>query len=94
MTFQDAAPPRLLAVVHDLSLEPTWKEEWIQEALVNALASAEEHHLRALALLFLLWGGFLWSGQPVTVVVGEQAYALRLHRMTVARELGHGLPHG
>lgn len=43
--------------------------------------------LGGLALVFLLWGGFLWSGQPVTVVVGEQSYPLRLHRLTVAAVL-------
>ncbi len=39
--------------------------------------------LGGFALLLLLWGGYLWSGQPVSVVVGDQTYPLRIHRLTV-----------
>ena len=43
-------PPRLLAVVHDLSLDPTWKEEWVAQALDGALLESERRGLRSLGL--------------------------------------------
>jgi hypothetical protein len=41
---------RLLAVVHDLSGDPTWKEEWVSSALAAALRHAERLGVESLGL--------------------------------------------
>ena len=46
-------PLRLLAIVHDLNQEPSWREEWIASALDIILAEAETRRLRSIALPFL-----------------------------------------
>ena len=43
-------PPRLLAIVHDLELEPSWREEWIAGALHEAVRIIEERGLISIAL--------------------------------------------
>jgi len=47
---QPGAPLRLLAVVHDLAQEPTWREEWIGAALAGVLREVRAQRVRALAL--------------------------------------------
>jgi hypothetical protein len=34
---EDGGPTRFLAVVHDLSQEPSWREEWVAQALGEVL---------------------------------------------------------
>ena len=46
-------PTRLLAIVHDLNLEPSWREEWIESALKGIFLIAENQRLRSIALPFL-----------------------------------------
>jgi hypothetical protein len=43
----------LLAVVHDLNREPSWKEEWIASALDRIFREAESRKLRSIALPML-----------------------------------------
>jgi hypothetical protein len=43
----------LLAVVHDLSAEPTWRREWVRSALQAALSEAELRELTALSVPLL-----------------------------------------
>jgi hypothetical protein len=43
-------PKRFLAIVHDLSKDPTWSEGTIQEALGNVFREAEERRLTAIAV--------------------------------------------
>jgi hypothetical protein len=43
-------PLELRAIVHDLAQDPTWREEWVREALVETLREAERHRLQALEL--------------------------------------------
>ena len=43
-------PLRLLAIVHDLNQEPTWREEWVISALVGIFRQVENRKLRSLAL--------------------------------------------
>ena len=43
-------PPRISAVVHDLSQDPTWTEEWIVQSLGASLGRAEERGFRSLGL--------------------------------------------
>ena len=42
--------PELLAVVHDLSQEPSWRDEWIEQALHHALEEAERRRIIALGM--------------------------------------------
>ena len=46
-------PLEILAVVHDLSREPSWREEWIAEALHAALAEAELREISSLSVPLL-----------------------------------------
>ena len=46
-------PLRLLAVVHDLNQEPSWREEWVGDCLEKIFIEAESRKLRSLALPFL-----------------------------------------
>ncbi|MEJ2725473.1 MAG: hypothetical protein P8175_12665 [Deltaproteobacteria bacterium] len=46
-------PLRFLAVVHDLNQEPSWKEEWITQALSRIFQAAERRELQAVALQML-----------------------------------------
>ncbi|MCB0155292.1 MAG: DUF348 domain-containing protein [Anaerolineae bacterium] len=37
-----------------------------------------------IAVIFILWLGYIWTGQPITLILNDQPYQLRLHRLTVA----------
>lgn len=43
-------PARISAVVHDLSQDPTWTEQWVALSLVASLRCAEEQGFRSLGL--------------------------------------------
>jgi len=43
-------PLRILAVVHDLSMAPSWREEWIHAALRCSLAEAQRRGLAFLGI--------------------------------------------
>lgn len=47
------SPLHLLAIVHDLNQEPSWREEWIASALDGIFREAESRKLRSIALPFL-----------------------------------------
>jgi len=47
------SPLRLLAIVHDLNQEPSWREEWVAKALQEIFREAEERNLRSIALPLL-----------------------------------------
>ena len=46
-------PLRLLAIVHDLNQEPSWREEWIVSALDGIFLIAESQGISSIALSFL-----------------------------------------
>jgi hypothetical protein len=46
-------PLRLLAIVHDLNEEPSWKEEWVVKALQGIFQEADKRRVRSLALPLL-----------------------------------------
>jgi hypothetical protein len=46
-------PLRIHAIVHDLDREPTWREDWIVDALAAALGEADRRRLDSLALPML-----------------------------------------
>jgi len=50
---KEGRPLSLLAVVHDLEREPSWKEEWIVSALDGIFREVETRKLRSLALPLL-----------------------------------------
>ena len=53
VVVKEGHPTRLLAVVHDLSHEPSWKEQWVKQALAQVLGAAEERQLASLSLPML-----------------------------------------
>jgi hypothetical protein len=46
-------PLRLLAIVHDLNQDPTWKEAWIKSALNRVFQGLERRKLQSIALSLL-----------------------------------------
>jgi hypothetical protein len=53
VVVRGGSPLRLLAVVHDLSHEPTWREEWVEAALDAVLREVDARSLRTLAMPLL-----------------------------------------
>jgi len=49
VVVREGHPTRLLAVVHDLSVAPTWREEWVAAALAGVLRETGARGLRTLA---------------------------------------------
>jgi hypothetical protein len=47
---REGSPLRLLAVVHDLSLDPSWREEWVAAALEAVLREADARSVRSLVI--------------------------------------------
>jgi len=47
------SPLRLIAIVHDLNQEPSWREEWIASALDGIFREAESRRIGSIALPFL-----------------------------------------
>jgi hypothetical protein len=50
IVVREGSPIRLLAVIHDLSQDPTWREEWVAAALEAALVEADSREVRTLAM--------------------------------------------
>lgn len=78
VAVRSGAPLELLAVVHDLAREPTWREGWVRRALDGVLREAGQRHLTALAL-------------PVLGAVHGHLPAERFAALLVAA-LGDGAP--
>lgn len=53
VVVRQGRPQRWLAVVHDLSAHPTWREEWVARALENVFSKTRRSGIRSLALPFL-----------------------------------------
>jgi hypothetical protein len=47
---REGTPLRLLAVVHDLSQDPTWREDWVAAAIGAVLREADSRRVRTLAM--------------------------------------------
>lgn len=43
-------PLRLMAIVHDVNKEPTWRESWIKKALINIFKEIENRQISMLGL--------------------------------------------
>lgn len=52
-TLRPGTPLQLLAVIHDLDREPTWREAWICSALRHALRLAEDRRVVSLSIPLL-----------------------------------------
>jgi len=50
---QGNSPVRLLAIIHDFNEDPSWREEWIENAFQGIFDAAERLRLRSLALPLL-----------------------------------------
>lgn len=50
---REREPVRMLAVVHDVSREPSWCEDWVARALEGALVEAERRGMQAVGLEML-----------------------------------------
>ena len=46
-------PARLLAIVHDLNQEPSWREKWVASALKAIFREAKKQRFTSIALPFL-----------------------------------------
>jgi hypothetical protein len=53
VVVRQGRPLELLAVVHDLAQDPTWREEWVGQALQRVLREAERRTIAALGLPIL-----------------------------------------
>jgi len=53
VVVKDKNPIRMLAVVHDVNLTPTWKEEWIEKAICAVFQKAEALKINTLGLPLL-----------------------------------------
>ena len=53
VAIRPGVPLRLLAIVHDLNAEPSWRAEWVEAALGNVFSALEERQLAAVALPFI-----------------------------------------
>jgi hypothetical protein len=53
VSVKGGEPLKLFAVVHDLAEDPTWKEEWVSNALLEIFEHAERMQIRNLALPIL-----------------------------------------
>ena len=47
---REGPPVRLLAVVHDVGAEPSWREAWVADALRGVLREAAQRGLRSVAI--------------------------------------------
>ena len=93
-------PVRLMAVVHDLDAEPTWKEAWVATALSRVLTHAVDHELRSIKLPLLgsRHGGLsaprfmrLLRQQLETAVDAAQEEELSLRRIWLVQETESGV---
>ncbi|MCP4662151.1 MAG: hypothetical protein GY856_42655 [bacterium] len=53
VVVRNGRPLRFLAVVHDLSEEPSWREEWVASAVDGILREARRLRLRSIGLPLL-----------------------------------------
>jgi hypothetical protein len=53
VVLQGHSPLRILAIVHDFNQDPSWKEEWIDRALCNALRESQTLGIHSLAIPLL-----------------------------------------
>jgi hypothetical protein len=44
------APYKIMAIVHDVNQDPTWREEWVYQALKASLRAAEHRRIKKIGL--------------------------------------------
>jgi hypothetical protein len=45
-----AGPYKIMAIVHDVNQEPTWREQWVYQALRGAIRAAERKEVKKIAI--------------------------------------------
>ena len=53
VVLQGQSPLRVLAIIHDFNQDPSWKEEWIESALMRVFVQIRKLGIQSLALPFL-----------------------------------------
>ena len=43
-------PKRFLAIVHDVDQDPTWRESWVESALIQIFLNAEQRRIQSIGL--------------------------------------------
>ena len=64
-------PLQLLAIIHDLNQDPTWKETWISHALCGVFKIAEEQRLHSIAIPMLGTVHGTLDGQKFMMLLGS-----------------------
>lgn len=77
-------PLRLLAVIHDLNQNPSWRESWIAQALMEILQEVNHRRLSSLALPFL---GAVHGRLPPERFLNLLGEALHRHPPSTLRHL-------
>ena len=65
------SPLEFLAIVHDLNLEPSWKEEWISSALNGVFREAAVRKVRSIALPLLGTSHGSIKAEPAARLLGN-----------------------
>jgi hypothetical protein len=84
-------PLRLLAIVHDLNQDPSWKEEWVASALDGIFREAESLKLQSIGLPFLgTLHGSLGKGRFLVLLQGalERLSSKYLKRLWLVVPIG------
>jgi len=81
VTIRSGNPLQLLAVVHDLNVEPSWRNEWVEAALGGVFSALDKRRLAAVALPFI---GTRHGRLPEPTFVGLLRAALARHVEQVA----------
>jgi hypothetical protein len=50
IVIKGSNPVRILAVVHDVNMEPTWREDWIEAAMEGIFKEVEKRKIQSLGL--------------------------------------------
>jgi hypothetical protein len=72
VVVRGGTPLRLLAVVHDLNAEPSWREEWVRSALAAVFDAAAGEGVRALRLPMLCTRYGRLAPQRFVRLLGEE----------------------
>ena len=78
---QEGNPLRLLAVIHDLNEEPSWREDWVTRALEGVFHEAEMRKLRSIGIPFLgTLHGTMEKGRFLTLI-RSSIESIHLHHL-------------
>ena len=78
---QERTPLRLLAIIHDLNEEPSWREDWVTSALVGIFHEAERRKLRSIGIPFLGTLHSTMESQRFLVLLRSSIEHVSLHHL-------------